>query len=143
MRYWDTSAIVPLLVDESMSATVKGLLGDDPDVVTWWGTAVECMSALARLERDGSIASGALREAGERLDALELAWAEVQPSDRLRAVATRLLRVHPLRAADALQLAAALTAAEGDPSSLEIVTLDERLALAAEREGFCVVSGEG
>jgi predicted nucleic acid-binding protein len=143
VRYWDTSAIVPLLVDESMSATVKGLLGDDPDVVTWWGTAVECMSALARLERDGSIASGALREAGERLDALELAWAEVQPSDRLRAVATRLLRVHPLRAADALQLAAALTAAEGDPSSLEIVTLDERLALAAEREGFCVVSGEG
>ena len=72
-----------------------------------------------------------------------LPWAEVQPSDQLRAVATRLLRVHVLRAADALQLAAALTAAERQPASLEIVTFDERLALVAEREGLRVVRGDG
>lgn len=41
-----------------------------------------------------------------------------------------------LRAADALQLAAALAAAENNPSALSIVTLDDRLAEAAEREGF-------
>jgi predicted nucleic acid-binding protein len=49
--------------------------------------------------------------------------------------------VHPLRAADALQLAAAVVAAEGIPASLSIVTLDERLAAAARREGFVVHDG--
>jgi uncharacterized protein len=143
VRYWDSSAVIPLLVGEGTSATAHRLLEGDPAVVTWWGTAVECVSALARLEREGSIGTDDLRGAGERLDALELAWAEVQPSDRLRAVATRLLRVHALRAADALQLAAALTVAEGQPASLEIVTFDDRLALAAEREGMKVLARGG
>ncbi len=51
----------------------------------------------------------------------------------------RFLRVHPLRAADALQLAAAFTASERRPASLEIVTLDERLADAARKEGFTLI----
>jgi hypothetical protein len=54
-------------------------------------------------------------------------------------MASRLLRVHPLRAADALQLAAALAAAKGDPSSLDVVCLDQRLSEAARREGFRVL----
>ena len=45
----------------------------------------------------------------------------------------------PLRAADALQLAAAFAAAERRPASLEIVTLDDRLANAARKEGFAVL----
>jgi hypothetical protein len=48
----------------------------------------------------------------------------------------RLLRVHPLRAADSLQLAAAVVASEGDPGELPFVCLDEKLAQAASREGF-------
>jgi uncharacterized protein len=47
--------------------------------------------------------------------------------------------VHPLRAADALQLAAAFAAAEGRPGSLELITLDDRLCLAARKKGFAVV----
>jgi predicted nucleic acid-binding protein len=140
VRYWDTSAIVPLLVGEAMSATVQEAFRADPDVVTWWGTAVECVSALARLEREAAVDAADLRRATERLDALELAWAEVVPSDQVRGLAARLLRVHPLRAGDALQLAAALVAAEGHPSSVAMVTLDERLAVAAEREGLKVVA---
>jgi uncharacterized protein len=140
VRYWDTSAIVPLLVREAASATIEGALRADPEVVTWWATATECVSALARLEREGALDAGDLRRATERLDALELAWAEVQPSDQVRGIATRLLRVHAIRAADALQLAAALVAAEGHPASLAVVTLDERLGLAAEREGLRVVA---
>ena len=66
-------------------------------------------------------------------------WAEIAPSARLRQTAERLLRVHPLRAADALQLAAAIVAADGDPETMAFMTLDERLALAARREGFPVV----
>lgn len=71
-----------------------------------------------------------------RLDLLGAAWQEVQPSQSLRRSAIRLLRVHALRAADALQLAAAVAASEGDSRSLALVTLDDRLAEAAVREGF-------
>lgn len=138
MRYWDTSAIVPLLVDEATSTIVRDAFDADPLVVTWWGTAVECVSALARLEREGAMTPAEMQAAGERLDALELTWAEVQPTDQLRALAGRLLRVHALHAAEALQLAAALVGAEGQPGSLTVVSLDARLALAAEREGLRV-----
>lgn len=139
MRYWDTSAIVPLLVDEDASDALKDTFDADPLVVTWWGTAVECVSALARLEREGAMTPADMQSASERLDALEMTWAEVQPSDQVRDLASRLLRVHALRAADALQVAAALVAAEGHPGSLALVSLDERLALAAQREGLQVV----
>ena len=139
MRYWDTSAIVPLLVDEATSDAVRDTFDADPLVVTWWATAVECVSALARLEREGAITPAEMQRASERLDALELTWAEVQPSDQLRTLASRLLRVHTLRAADAFQVAAALVAAEGHPGSLTIVSLDERQILAAEREGLRAV----
>jgi len=139
VRYWDTSAIVPLLVDEDASDAVKDAFDADPLVVTWWGTAVECVSALARLEREGAMTPADMQIANERLDALEMTWAEVQPSDQVRDLASRLLRVHALRAADALQVAAALVAAEGHPGSLTLVSLDERLTLAAQREGLQVV----
>jgi predicted nucleic acid-binding protein len=74
-----------------------------------------------------------------RLAEIGQTWQEMQPTARLRQHAQRLLRVHPLRAADALQLAAALTAARGDPSMLELVCLDQRLTEAAHREGFRVL----
>ncbi len=61
---------------------------------------------------------------------------QIDPSDEIRASARRFLRMHPLRATDALQLAAALIAAERRPSTLTVVTLDDRLRDAAGREGF-------
>ena len=64
---------------------------------------------------------------------------EVQPSERVRSTAQRALRVHALRAADALQLAAAIVAAGEDRASLVVVCLDQRLTLAARREGFQVI----
>ena len=64
---------------------------------------------------------------------------EVQPSESLREDALRFLRAHELRAADAIQLAAGVAAAEGRPTTLAFVSLDDRLAEAAEREGFPVV----
>ena len=70
---------------------------------------------------------------------LRKGWHEIDPSDGIREAALRFLRVHPLRAADALQLAAAFVAAERRPPSLEVVTLDDRLAAAARREGFTLI----
>lgn len=139
MRFWDSSALVPLLVGEATSAAVTNELERDPEPVVWWAAGVECVSALARLERDGALSAAEMVEAMMRLSALEGTWREVQPIERVRRVAARLLRVHPLRAADALQLAAAFVAAEEQPASLCVVTLDDRLARAAEREGFVVI----
>ncbi len=139
MRFWDSSAIVPMLVAESSSVAVMAEYEHDPDLVVWWATDVECVAALARLERDGILDGPSMVDALERLDALGQAWHEVQPIVRIRQTAIRLLRVHGLRAADAIQLGAALTVAEDQPASLEVVTLDERLGQAAQREGFRVV----
>jgi predicted nucleic acid-binding protein len=136
VRFWDSSALIPLLVAEPMSAAVMRVFELDPEIVAWWGTEAECVSALARLERDDSLTAPALAEALLRLESLAKAWREVQPVTAVRTTAIRLLRVHPLRMADAFQLAAAIVAAENHPASLQFVTLDDRLGQAAEREGF-------
>jgi predicted nucleic acid-binding protein len=139
MRYWDSSAILPLLVPERRTAALEAILRDDPAMVTWWSTPVECRSALARLERDGRLSRRGTGQAERVLDAGARQWVEVPPTQAVREQAYRMLRVHPLRAADALQLAAALVASEFEPRTLPFVTLDARLAEAAGREGFEVV----
>ena len=139
MRYWDTSAIVSLLVDEAASVAVRAEHGRDVEITTWWGTQVECVSAVARLEREGRLSPAVASDLYLRLGRLAAGWIEVLPAERVRATAERLLRVHPLRAGDALQLSAALAAADEHPRTLPFVTRDARLALAAEREGFTTI----
>jgi predicted nucleic acid-binding protein len=139
VRFWDSSAVVPLLVGESTSAATLREYELDPEVLAWWGTEPECVSALARLEREGSLRGRSMVDALRRLDGISLALREIQPTATVRRIAIRLLRVHPLTATDALQLAAAIAAAEGQPGTLPFVTLDDRLGQAAEREGFPVV----
>jgi uncharacterized protein len=139
MKFWDASAIVPLLMSEDSTKSLQSLAEKDQVMVVWWATEVECASAIARLERDAALDEASATEAFARLKQLGQAWHEVDPSDPIREAAVRFLRVHPLRAADALQLAAAFVAAERRPSTLEIITLDERLASAARREGFTLV----
>ena len=139
MKFWDASAIVPLLVAEPTTRALQQLSTDDPVMLVWWATEVECASAIARLERDGLLDETDAHTAFEQLKRLALTWHEVDPSDAVREAAVRFLRVHPLRAAHALQLAAAYVAAERRPSSLDLVTLDDRLAAASRREGFAVI----
>ena len=142
MRFWDSSGIIPLLVREDSTDGVLELFRSDPELIVWWATPVECISALARREREGSISSSATDTALARFLALRGSWNEVDPGPLLRENAERFLRVHPLRAADALQLAAAFLAAESRPGTLEIVSLDERLSAAARLEGFRVAQIE-
>lgn len=136
MRFWDASAIVPLLVQEPAQASMRSELAGDPAMLVWWATPVECASALARRERDGDLEPSAATLAFARLRALQAEWHEVLPSPAVRTLAQRLLRVHLLRAADALQLAAAVVASEHEPGTLAFVCLDDRLGHAAELEGF-------
>lgn len=138
MRFWDSSAVVPLLVAEPASQRLLQLLRADGALVVWWGTSIECGSAIARRERDGALDSASANVAFEQLRALQPSWAEVTPSVKVRDIALRLLRTHPLRAPDSLQLAAAIVAADDEPATLGFVCLDERLSAAALREGFTV-----
>jgi predicted nucleic acid-binding protein len=139
VKFWDASAVVPLLTAEPKTKGMQAVAAKDPTMLVWWATEVECASAMARLEREGVLDESTATEAFGRLKQLANGWHEVDPSDAVRETAVRFLRVHALRAADALQLSAAFIAAERRPSSLEVVTLDDHLAVAARKEGFVLI----
>lgn len=139
MKYWDSSALVPLLLPEAKTAEVRKILEDDIHVVTFWTTEVEIVSAIARRERQEALDPAPISTALGRLRALSSGWSEVLPVDSVRDCARRLLRTHHLSTADSLQLAAALVASDHRPSSLPFVCLDARLRAAAGKEGFPVV----
>jgi predicted nucleic acid-binding protein len=139
MRFWDASAIIPLLVAMPTGERLIALLDEDSDVLAWWGTPVEITAALARREREGLLSADEVGAALVAARGLAESWHEIVPSDAVRRTAERLLRLHTLRAADSLQLAAALVAADHDPVALPMLCLDERLAQAAQREGFTVM----
>ncbi len=136
MKFWDSSALIPLVVPEPETRALGALLRADPSVAAWWGSRAECAAALARLEREGRITGPNMALARSRLDVLADQWVEIAPGPQVRDQAERLLRVHALRSADAHQLAAALVASGHRPATLEFVTIDQRLADAARREGF-------
>jgi predicted nucleic acid-binding protein len=139
VRFWDSSAIVPVIFDEPVSPQVRALAEDGARIAVWWATVVECASAIARRERRGELGAREVGDAIALLDGLADRWIEVPPIDRVRDVARRIVTVHDVRAADALQLAAARAASDEHPAQLPFVTLDERLATAARREGFRVL----
>lgn len=137
--FWDSSALIPSLVPESRSATIASLLRSDPEVVLWWASPVECQSALYRRHRKEPMPFAVLTEALRRLSGLVEGADSVTPTNKLRDRTGRLLAAHPLRAADALQLAAALVWCDEAPQGDRFVCLDERLREAARREGFSVL----
>ncbi len=136
--FWDSSALVPVLLSEARSAEVIALLRADRAPAIWWGSPVECQSALHRRRREENLAASALAEALVRLERLVEDMDVVAPTVRLREAAGRALAAHALRAADALQLAAALVWSD-EGSGEAFVCLDDRLRGAAAREGFEVL----
>jgi predicted nucleic acid-binding protein len=139
MRFWDSSAVVPLLVDEAATNAVRHLLSSDPVMLVWSLTGVEVTSALWRRARSGELEESGRQLAEEGLGSLERTWTAISALEQTAARAKRLLAVHGLRAADSLQLSAALLACDEDPRGQGFVTLDDRLADAARREGFAVL----
>ena len=141
MKFWDTSALVPLIVDEPATPVMRGILARDRDVVVWMLTSVELLSTLGRLGRaSGEALSDVLP--GARLDAMDLfkRWVAVTHVEGVRRRAERLVGVHPLSAADAMQLGAALLVSGDRPETLDFVTLDQPLGRSAQLEGFRVIS---
>ena len=139
MRYWDASALVPLIIAEPMSERVREWLAEDAHVTTWAWTLAEVISAIERRTREGSLSRALRRETLGRFETLAGHWDEVTDVLAVRHRAQRLLARHPLRAADAGQLGAALLVQEQMAEPLTFVCLDSRLASAAELEGLRVL----
>jgi predicted nucleic acid-binding protein len=137
--FWDSSALVPLCIQESTSRQVRSHLRKFAPVV-WWASPVDVHSAVARLHRSGAVNDTEKQGALARLVLLRRGWREILPDDSLRELASRLLNVYALRAADSLQLAAALTWCQQQPAQRRFISGDERLCDAAEAAGFIVVA---
>lgn len=139
MRFWDTSAIIPLCLSEPRTDRLKRLTEADTAIVVWWTALVECYATFARLRREATLSSTEEADARRFASLLFKEWTEIEPANEVRDQAGRVLLLHPLKAADSLHLAAAILWANGRPTGHEFVCLDQRLRDAAHREGFKVM----
>jgi len=139
VRFWDTSALVPLFIEQATTPLATQTLAQDAETVLWWATRVEYESALQRLLREGALDPGEATVARDSFSLLRDGAMEIEPGDALRSRAERILRQYPLRAADALQLASALTWVDDEAHGSEFVSFDDRLRNAAAKEGFTVL----
>ena len=137
--FWDTSALVPLCCFQPQSAQARQAARTYSRQVVWWGTIIEAVSSLGRLTREGTLNAKESKQAFARLDYLRDRWNEVQPTEEVRHRAERLLRIHKLRAADALQLAAALVWCGDRPHARVLIGADGNLSQAAGAEGFTII----
>lgn len=144
LRFWDGSALLALAVREPASERVEPLLRRDPEMAFWWGAPLEWWGGLLAAQRREKISAADLQKAKEVLDHLRARAFEVQPTEELRARALRILSVHasaahPLGAAEALELAAALIWCRERTHGAGFVSLHPPLRLAAALEGFRVL----
>jgi predicted nucleic acid-binding protein len=139
VRFWDASALVPTFLEETSTPEVQSWQAADPGVTIWMMTRVEVISAIARKKRERPELAVLWNRAMRELHQAASTWTQISDAVAARLNAERIVVDHPLRAADALQLGAALVAEDGERQSLELVTLDRRLADAARREGFPVL----
>lgn len=144
MKFWDSSALIPLLVKETHSRSYADILKSDKGrMMVWWGSPIECVSAIARKVHERALTEEDATRAIARMEVLRDSWIEVEPSEAIRKHAVRILRNHDLRAGDALQLAAAWVATgDASPGTITILTVDERLRRAALRDGFDVMPSD-
>ena len=144
MKFWDTSAVVPLLAEQPQSKECRDIFRADPEVVVSQVTRIEATSALTLLARTHPPLSEAhLQDALARLDRFARKWREVRTTsdEAINALVQRALRLllehRDLRAGDAVQLASAGMLFD-PPSKRGFVVFDRGLAAAAQREGFTI-----
>lgn len=139
MSFWDSSALISLVLPEQSSFRVANLLPTRSSMALWWATPVECYGALARAKRSGRIAASSFLRGESTLRSLFTHALEIEAWIEVRERAVQLATKHPLRAADALQLAAALEWCSGNSRGESFVCLDDRLRGGAALEGFRVL----
>lgn len=139
MRFWDSSALIPLLIREATSDDLRRLLAADVEIAASFITTLEVGSALWRRDHNGELSADEHAAADDAFEKLNQSWSEIADVYDAREVALEVITRHALRSGDAIQLASALIACADDPASLPSVTLDHDLAAAARAEGFTVV----
>lgn len=137
--FWDASAIIPLCIDEPQTKVLRDAAKKNETMAVWWGGVIECCSAFARLRRNGQLKPKEEDEVRHILSILSSSWIEIEPSEEVRTLAGNLPLLHPLRAADSLQLAAALVWAKKSPKEHRFACLDRKLGEAARKEGFKII----
>ncbi len=138
MSFWDSSALVPLCTNEPRSIPAGKLWKQFPEKFVWWETSVEISSALARLERENKISLPQRQKAEKRLEILEKVWTEIQPESRIKELARTFPSKYKMKAADSLQLAAALVWCKEQPKGKDFISGDEKLIKVAESIGFAI-----
>ncbi len=139
MKFWDTSALLPVFLDEASTPACRQHMADDPGVIVWEGTCVELLSVLARWQRHSRDMDDLWPGLRAEMIRQWRTWLRVADWQRVSPHAQRIVTMHPLKAGDAMQLAAAIAAADGQPDQLPVVTRDHTLAKAAQLEGFPVI----
>lgn len=137
--FWDSSSLVPLCLFEQSTSRARALLLQWRPFV-WWATPVEISGAIARRVREQRLNESQVDGALEALREIAAIWEVVRPTDALRKNAQSVVRQHALRAADALQLAAALEWRKTDSDRNAFISGDSRLLAAAQACGFQVMS---
>jgi uncharacterized protein len=136
--FWDSSVLTTLCVSQEASAQAKRwttVFG----IVVWWSTHTEIHGAIARLRRERKMSISGRLSSIEALELLGQQWDVVEPNEAVRYGAARVLDLYSLRAADALQLAAALEWCRKQPKGKNFLCADSRLGDAAEKAGFTVL----
>jgi predicted nucleic acid-binding protein len=137
--FWDSSGIIPLCCQQPQSTAARRSARVYNMQIVWWGTFIETLSGIYRLAREGGLTARESQAAVKALESLCNKWSEILPSDEIRLTAERLLRTHPLRSGDALQLASALVWCGTYPAGHAFICADVRLSEAADKEGFKVI----
>ncbi len=133
--YFDTSALVPLLIDEPTSSNCGELWdGADNVICTRWGY-VEAVAAIAMAERLNRVSATESANGRRVLDELWPAIDIIELRHELMIVASRLAVRHGLRGYDATHCAAAL---EANDAYLVAASGDKRLLAAWRTEGIAV-----
>jgi predicted nucleic acid-binding protein len=133
--FWDASALIPLCVRQSLTARAV-VFYKSYEVVIWWATPVEIASALARLLRMKQLNARDWEQSRRLAGDLANTWSVIQPADVVKARAMQFVQSYDLRAADALQLAAAMEWCEGEPGGRTFLAADVKLREAAALSGF-------
>jgi predicted nucleic acid-binding protein len=139
MRFWDSSALIPLLVHEQSSDAMRAILSSDRRITASVITPIEIESALWRRRHHDEMDAEQHMSAEEMFAELTASWSEIADIISAQRIALDLLSRHTLRAADAIQLATAIVASNATVASLPFVTLDRDLRAAARAEGFTVL----
>jgi predicted nucleic acid-binding protein len=135
IAFWDASVLVPLCVIQPQTVQAVSFFSSYR-VSVWWATRVEMTSAFVRLLRSQEIDSQTYAQAQLEAERYANRWHVVEPSARIALNARAVLEHYPLRAADALQLTAAMELCEGKPQGNVFLTFDKRLQAAAGLAGF-------